>query len=415
MSEPYKESSGGAWHRLARNMQFRWLFAGNTTLFLAYSATLLLRSLLAWEITGNEMALAWINLATAACMFTMSIFSGAVIDRLERRRLMMLAQTLIFAAEGIVLVLFVTGHLTFGFLMASAIAASLSFPFIMPARTAMLVETVGRMSLGKATAVISGGINVARMVSPAVVGVLSDAAGIRYGYYFLLALHVTSLACTLRLERSYPENTGGSAFLYDIKEGFVYLFRHHSLALCILFGLLPMLIVIPLQHLMVVFVEELWQRGGSGLGIMMGAMGVGGLMGSFLMAMIPEGRLLRPMVTAALSLGGFLLVFAHSPSFWLAVIVLFCIYTASVLTQTLVNTSVQLMAEDRFRGRITTMMLMSFGLAPVGTIPLAFATKHIGPGWALTVAAVLLMIAVVVFWSMVPAFRRIEEQKADPR
>ncbi len=414
MPETYKKTAGSPWQRLANNVQFRWLFAGNTTLFLAYSATILLRSLLAWELTGDEMALAWINLATAICMFTMSIFSGAVIDRLERRRLMMLAQSFIFAAEGAVLVLFVTGHLTFGFLMASAIAASVSFPFIMPARTAMLVETVGRMSLGKATALISAGINVARMVSPAVIGVLSDMVGIRYGYVFLLVLHVTSLLCTLRLKRSYPEDTGGGAFFYDIKEGFVYLFQNKSLALCIVFGLLPILIVIPLQNLLVVFVDELWQRGGSGLGIMMGAMGVGGLMGSFLMAMVPEGKLVRPMIASSLALGVFLVVFSHSPSFWLAVVVLFCVYSSSVLTQTLVNTSVQLMAADRFRGRITTITLMSFGLAPVGTIPLAFATKQIGADWALTSSAVLLILAVVVFWFMVPAFRHIDH-KADPR
>jgi uncharacterized membrane protein len=80
-----------------------------------------------------------------------------------------------------------------------------------------------------------------------------------------------------------------------------------------------------------------------------------------------------------------------------------------VLNQTLVQTGVQLMTEDHMRGRITTMSLMSYGLAPLGTIPLAFGSKHIGAPWAMTIAAVLMGGAVIAMAMMSRGFRQIDE------
>ncbi|MFA5493958.1 MAG: MFS transporter [Porticoccaceae bacterium] len=408
MSSPAKEASASPWQQLLRNTQFRWLFTGNITMFTGFAATILLRSLLAWQLTGDEMSLAYINLVSAGCMFVTSIFSGAVIDRFERRRLMMIAQCLILVAEFSVMLLLVTGHLTFSLLMVSAFSSSVAFPFIMPSSTAMLVAAVGRPVLGKATALMSAGANVARMVSPAVVGILADLAGMAASYVFLITLHLFSLFCTFNLNPSLASGPGRGAFLGEIREGFTYLYRHKPVALCIAFGLIPTLIVVPLQNLLVVFVDEVWDHSGSGLGIMMGAMGVGGLLGSLLMALTRDGSLVKPMLTSALALGIFLLLFSHTPWFWLATVFMVGIYACSVLSQTLVQTGVQLMTADHMRGRITTMTLMSYGLAPLGTIPLAFASKHIGAPWAMTIAAVLMLIAVIAMGSLSRGFRQID-------
>lgn len=404
-----KDNSANPWRELSGNDQFRWLFAGNTTLFFGFFATILLRSLLAWELTEDEMSLAYINLITAICMFVTSIFSGTVIDSFERRRLMFIAQCIIFSSESIILVLLITDRLTFGFLMMSAAAASCTFPFIMPARTAMLVESVGRPRLGKANALMSAGVNIARMFSPALVGIFADVLGIIYCYIFLLVLHLTSLLCTIRLRQFPPSDVPRDGFVREIKKGFIYIIENRSLGVCILFGIMPMLVVIPLQNLMVVFVDEIWDHGGSGLGIMMAAMGIGGLIGSLLMALLRDGSLVRPMVISTLALAGFLWLFSHAPFFWLAVILVVGIYACSVFSQTLVHTSVQFMAEDHIRGRITTITMMSFGLAPLGTIPLAFATKHIGGPWAMSIAATLLASGVLLMWFLMPAFRRLDE------
>ena len=86
--------------QLGQNSQFRWLLAGNTAMFFGVFGTILLRSLVAWEITGDEMALAHINLVSAVCMFATSLVSGTLIDRYERRGFLVFAQCIILLAEG---------------------------------------------------------------------------------------------------------------------------------------------------------------------------------------------------------------------------------------------------------------------------------------------------------------------------
>ncbi len=115
------------------------------------------------------------------------------------------------------------------------------------------------------------------------------------------------------------------------------------------------------------------------------------------------------MVGGTLAMGLVLLFFAHLPYFSLAVVAVFAIYAASVLSQTLVHTAVQLMTEDYIRGRITTLTMMSISIAPMGTLLMAYATKRIGAPLTMTAAGVLLILSVLLVWWLVPAFRRIDD------
>jgi predicted MFS family arabinose efflux permease len=398
---------------LQHNSQFRWLFAGNTAMFFGFFGTLLLRSLLAWEITQDEMALAYINVLSAVCMFATSMVSGALIDRHERKLFLLAAQFAVFGAEAIILVLLVTGHISYGYLLISSVASSIAFPFIMPSRTAMLVTAVGRSKLARATALMTAGVNLARMISPAVIGILADVQGFIFCYSIILALHGTSLLCTFSLDRYPPPGGTRTTLLGETFKAFAYTIERPSLGLCIVFGMLPLLVVIPLQNLMVVFVDDIWQRGGSGLGIMMAATGLGGVIGSLAMGLLREGSLVKPMVWGTVAMGVVLLFFGHLPWFWLGVLAVFLIYSASVFSQTLVQTAVQLMSEDYIRGRITTITMMSISIAPVGTLVLAWATRHYGAPWTMTGSGVALILGVALFWGLLPAFRQIDRASQD--
>lgn len=397
-----------AW-QLLKNGQFSWLVVGNVSMFFGFGASILLRSLLAWHLTGDEMSLAYINLVAGGCMLATSFISGAVIDRFDRRLILLISQVMIVVVESIVLVMLITGHLSFGVLLASALVASASFPFIMPSRTAMMVHTVGRSAVGKATALMSGSGNLARMVSPALVGFLAEFGGMSAAYGLLVFIHVTSLVSSIPLRRNPPPDMKGQAFIRDIADGFIYIGRNRPLLAAVLFGLAPIMIVVPLQNLLVIFVEQVWNRGGDGLGIMMAAIGIGGLMGSILMSHLSEGSLLKPLTLATVIMGVVLLIFSHTPSFIAATVFLIVIFCASVLAQSMLYTAVQLMTEERMRGRITTMMLMSISVAPVGTLPLALATKHIGAPWAMTIAAIALLVVVALVWFFAPSFRAIDD------
>ena len=93
--------------------QFRWLFLGNATFFLAMNGQMLTRTLLAWDLTGSATSLAYINLVVAIPMIFASIVGGAITDRVERRQLVLIGQSLIVANEIFILTLMLTGYLEF--------------------------------------------------------------------------------------------------------------------------------------------------------------------------------------------------------------------------------------------------------------------------------------------------------------
>ncbi|MBT7763768.1 MAG: hypothetical protein HN740_02860, partial [Gammaproteobacteria bacterium] len=122
--------------------QFRWLFLGNATFFLAMNGQMLTRTLLAWDLTGSATSLAYINLVVAIPMIFASIVGGAITDRVERRQLVLIGQSLIVANEIFILTLMLTGYLEFWHLLCTAFVAGCAFPFIMPARMAITATVV---------------------------------------------------------------------------------------------------------------------------------------------------------------------------------------------------------------------------------------------------------------------------------
>src|SRR5690606_12149076 len=126
------------------SISYRWLIASLLTFFLSMQGQFLVRSILAWELTRSELALAWVNLVVAVPMVVGAFVAGAMIDRVERRRLVVVAQLMIMANELLVLGLLIAGLLQFWHLLATAFVMGVLFPFVMPTRTAMIYGLVGR-------------------------------------------------------------------------------------------------------------------------------------------------------------------------------------------------------------------------------------------------------------------------------
>src|SRR5690349_6172056 len=99
---------------------FRWLIAASLSFFLAMQGQILVRSLLAWELTQSELSLAWVNLVVALPMTGVSFLAGAIIDRVERRRLLMIAQILIMINELALLMTMLLDRLNFPMLLVSS-------------------------------------------------------------------------------------------------------------------------------------------------------------------------------------------------------------------------------------------------------------------------------------------------------
>ena len=395
------------------SIPFRWLVSSLGTFFLAMQGQLVVRSLLAYELTQSPFSLALVNLVIATPMSIGLLFSGAIIDRVERRGLTIISQTVVLLNELVVLVLLVTGVLEFWHLLATAFVLGVNFPFLMPTRTAMIYSLVGREKLGNAMALQATSLNIARIVGPAGMGLLIPLVTMNGAYLISILLYGFSIFAMCRLPKSYPENKERKGFFEDVTYSFRYVAGNRAILLCLVFGLFPMLLALPLISFLVVFTESIWHVGETALGILMGSVGVGGIIGSLLVARFGDGmKRARIMMFAAMTFAVLLAGFSISPYYLLALPFVLVSNIFANMSQTLNQTLVQLLADNEVRGRMSSLMMLTVGLTPLGVLPVAYFAEIYGIAHTMFVACIVLVLVVLAFFALSPTLRQLD---TDPR
>ncbi len=372
---------------------------------------ILTRTILAWDLTGMAQSLAYINLVVAVPMIFASMIGGAITDRVERRQLIIIGQCLITGNEMFILVLLLQGELEFWHLLCTAFVAGCAFPFIMPARMAITVNVVGPDRIQSAMAISSGAMNLSRVAGPAMAGIIIAQFSVIAAYIVSTLLYGTAVFCMLFVKRNtaiQPEG-GKKPLLADIAYGFAYIKRNKPVMVCLLFGLVPMFLAMPFQNLLVMLVEQSWQTGEKGLGILMGAGGVGGVLGSIWIARRGDkSERLRLMIVTVIGFAVFLAVFTQTSIFYLALLPLVLANLCASAFQTVNNATVQILVDDSVRGRMSSFMMMSFGLTPLGVFPMAVAADHFGAASAILGACIALVFITAAFLGLSKSLRTID-------
>ena len=420
MSEPNTTSTPTHHTRMPKgfeslaNVPFRWLIGALLCFMLGMQGQLLVRSLLAWELTRSELALGYVNLVVAVPMVVMSFVAGAIVDRVERKRLLMITQTLIAANELVLLALILLHMLTFPLLLLSSFIMGVMFPFVMPTRAAMIFGMVGRELMGNAMALQSAIMNVGRFIGPAMMGMLIPFLSLPGAYAVAIFLHLVATFTTFKLPRSMPDQKSKKSLLADMTYTFTYIGQNRPIRLVILFGIPPLLLTLPVHSMLVVFATDVWKVGENGLGMLMAMVGAGGITGALTVARLSSGKhRARWMMCSAVLFGCFLAAFSLSPYFWLALILLLCANMMADMQQTMNTTIVQLLAHNEVRGRMSSMLMLSLGLTPLGVLPVAFAAEHFGVPRTIFGACLILLLIVALFYTLSPTLRRLDAKMAE--
>jgi len=398
------------------SIPFRWLIGSLLTFFIGMQGGILVRSLLAWELTQSELSLASVNLAIALPMVFGSFIAGAVIDRVERRRVIVLCQIGLIINESIVILLLVTGNLLFWHLLVTGFVLGVLFPFVMPTRTAMIYGLVGREKLGNAMALQAATMNVGRIVGPSLIGLLVPLASIEGAYITAVCFYAVSTLTTLKLPLSISDKKDHKSLLRDVRYSFTYVARHREIMLCLIFGIFPLLLIMPVYNMLVVFADTVWKTGEAGLGMLMTTVGVGGITGSLVVARIGDRvKRTRLMVLSALVFGLLLACFSISPSFILALALLLGANLFNNISQTMNNTLVQLLSHNEVRGRMSSFLMLSLGLTPLGVLPVALAAERFGVANTIFSGCLILLAIVLAFYLFSPTLRKLDHDLAEGR
>lgn len=337
---------------------------------------------LAWlvlELTGSPLLLGLVGAAQFAPILMFSLLGGVIADRVAKRRLIIGTQSVLMLVAYTLGFLTVTGLVQYWHVLGLAVVVGLANALDIPTRQSFLIELAGREDLMNAIALHSSVFNVARFVGPAAGGLLIAGFSLPV-CFFVNGLSFTAVLASLFLIRTgarLPADRALTKVWTEIGEGLGYIRSTPVVLYPIILMAVLSLFAFNFNVLVPVYAREVLHQGAQGFGFLMAAHGLGSLCGAFYLAMVSHrGPRAQVLFGGALGLCLAHLALAFTGFFWLALPVLALGGLSMMVFAGLVNTTVQLTAPDRLRGRVMSVYSLVFlGMMPLGNL-LAGAVAH---------------------------------------
>ena len=412
--EPVDKARGFARvFRSFRHRDFAVFWSGN---FLSNVGTWMQTVALGWlvlEITDSAWLLGVQGFVTAAPTLLFTLVGGAIADRVDRRRLMLVMQFGMLALALLLGTLALFEKIDLRSILVIAFFSGLAMAINIPAYQALYPELVEEEDLLNAVALNTAQFNIARAVGPTVAGLSLGALG-SAGCFYLNAVSFLGLIVALLIIRppQFIPHKGGSVW-QAMREGFAFVGERRLILLLLSVSGFLSLFGLPFVILMPVFARNLLGVGASGLGYLMGGAGVGASLCAIVLAYIGEPRNKSRTITGSAMIFSLALVlFSMSGSFRLSFVLLVVLGAAMVGTLAVTNTSIQLLTPPRMRGRVMSMYNLSIlGLAPLGSLQAGAVAETLGARVALGYGGVLCLVYFAVLFFLLPSVWKKEEAR----
>ena len=394
--------------RALRHRNFQLFFAGQMISLVGTWMQTVAQSWLVYRLTGSTLLLGTVGFASQFPVFLVAPLGGVVADRSNRHRVVIYTQAASMVLAFILAVLTLTNRIQIWEIMVLAAGLGIVNAFDIPTRQAFLMDMVGREDLMNAIALNSSMFNGARIVGPAIAGIVVAWVGEGWCFFSNAVSYIAVIAGLLMMKITHPVNlaTEGSP-LEHILEGFRFAAKAAPIrAILLLLGLVS-LVGMPYLVLMPVFASEILHGGARELGWLMGATGVGALLGALsLAARVGVKGLGRLIAVCAGGFGLSLIAFSASKMFWLSLILLLPVGFTMMVQMASTNTLLQSMVPDQMRGRVVALYTMMFmGVAPFGAFFAGAVAHRLGAPWTVAVGGVACIAGAVAFGIVLPRFR----------
>jgi len=365
---------------------------------------------LVYRLTGSVFLLGLVGFAGQIPTFLMSPFAGVLIDRWNRHKILVVTQILALIQAMVLALLFYEKTISVWHIAILSIFLGIINAFDMPARQSFVVDMIEKKEdLGNAIALNSSMVNSARLIGPSIAGVLISLTG--EGMCFLInAISYLFVIAFLLMMKISPRKIAiqDTNVFQKFKEGFRYTFGSIPIRYIILLLALVSLMGMPYTVLMPVFAKTILHGGSHTFGFMMGATGIGALMGAVYMASRKNAAGLEkfiPWFAAIFGLG--LILFSLSTNFILSLFLLFITGFGMLMQMTSSNTILQTIVDDDKRGRVMSFYTMAFmGTAPFGSLLAGALASKVGAPNTLLIGGVCCILGAIVFMRKLPKIKK---------
>jgi MFS family permease len=394
--------------RALRHRNYRLFFAGQFVSLIGTWMQMVAQAWLVYRLTGSAVLLGLASFSGQIPVFVLAPIGGTVADRYNRHRVIVVTQTAAMLLAGLFALLTLTDRIQVWHVLVLAALAGCVNAVYAPARQAFVVDMVGKEDLMNAIALNSSMVNGARIVGPAVAGVLVATIGEGWCFFANAVSYLAVIVALLmmRIPRQSFVPVAGSA-LANIIEGFGFVGRNRPIrALLLLLGLVS-LMGMPYAVLMPIFADQILHGGARGLGLLMGASGIGALTAALILAARRGVQGLgRWVAVSSTAFGASLVLFSLSRSFWLSAALLLPAGFSMMTEMASSNTLIQTMVPDHLRGRVMAVYSMMFmGMAPFGALLAGALAHQLGAPATLALGGTACMVGGAVFAFRLPVLR----------
>ena len=397
--------------RALRYRNYRLFFGGQSISLVGTWMTRIATAWLVYRLTHSAFLLGVAGFSLQIPFLLIGPFAGVWVDRLDRHRTLVITQILSMIQSFWLAALALSGTITVTEIIALSLFQGAINAFDMPARQAFVVQMVeDRADLSNAIALNSSMVNGARLIGPSLAGIIIAAFGEGYCFlidgfsYIAVIISLLLMHITRQQARSH-----GSDVLHELTEGWSYVSHFAPIrSILLLLGLVS-LVGMPYSVLMPIFAGTVLHGGAHTLGFLMGAAGVGALIGALALAtrrsVVGLGR-----ITAMTSAGFGVGLVAFSSSRWLPLSLLLMMFTGFCMMTQMAssNTILQTIVEEDKRGRVMSFYSIAFqGTAPFGSLIAGAAAARIGAPRTLMIGGSLCVVGAAWFCTELPKIRAI--------
>jgi len=406
---PFKRFSHG-WRALGHR-NFRLFFSGQSISLIGTWMTRVATSWLVYRLTGSALLLGVVGFAGQIPTFLLAPFAGVLVDRLNRRKMLVWTQALAGLQSLALGVLTIAQVISIQEVIWLSVFQGLINAFDMPGRQAFLVQMVeDKQDLGNAIALNSSMVNMARLLGPALAGLVIGAVG--EGYCFLIdgISYLAVIASLLMMRLSVaPARVSAAPMLEQLKEGWTYVCTFRPIRTILLLFALISLMGMPFMVLMPIFASKVLHGGPHTLGFLLGASGVGALISAISLALRKSVRGLTTMIQISAGVFGLgLICFGLSRLLLLSLFLMLIVGFGMMQGLAASNTVIQTLVPEDMRGRVMSYYTMAFvGMTPFGSLLAGALAHRLGAPHAVMITGAFCVAGAVWFSTQLKSIRKI--------
>lgn len=359
------------------------------------------QSWLVYKITNSPMYLSIVSAMQFMPVLIFSVFAGVMVDRFPKRKVLLITQYSLAVLAFLLSLLVLGGAIRYWHIVVFATLLGVVNTFDMPTRHSIIMEFVGSDDLTNAVALNSGIFNIARMVGPAIAGILMRDIGIGYCFLVTAVLYIPIITFLTKVKTN---STNVSSIkikgvLQDVGDGIKYILSKRELYVVIFLVVVMGIFALNYSVFLPVLAKDVLKMDAKGYGNLMSSVGIGAFLGALVMSQV--GRRGPKVLVMLSSLSTIVLVIAvlgYAKSFWPIAVLLVLTGFCNNVFFTNANSMLMLNAKDEFRGRVMSVYTLAFsGTSPIGNLFSGIMIERYSVKMALVLCGIIIAILVGTF------------------